>query len=236
MNRNILNKIGAFLKNPASIKFKLKDVAKRGLTLWAKFHFRPSTNLGKVLAEFQSKRPAKALPPDYADLWFLYKEVRRRKPRVVLEFGGGGSTVILAQALFDNAKTSPEHRGFLYSIDADQYWTGATAKAMPEHLKNCYEISYSPLLEVEYAEVPGWKHAKIPNIIPDFLYLDGPAGTAERKIAFDVLDMENKLPKNFYVVIDGRKENALFFKKHLKRSYNFRKRKFFFTYIFELIN
>jgi len=65
--------------------------------------------------EFIAHRPAHAYAPDFSDLWFLYKIVRRRKPTWILEFGSGCSTVILAQALWDNERESVEKSsGHLY--------------------------------------------------------------------------------------------------------------------------
>lgn len=66
--------------------------------------------------DFLAKRPPDAIPPEPADLWYLYRLVRRTKPRMILEFGSGCSTVLLAQALFDNTKESERQRGFLYSL------------------------------------------------------------------------------------------------------------------------
>jgi hypothetical protein len=94
--------------------------------------------------EFLKHRPPHAIPPDFADLWFLYETVRRRKPRCILEFGSGCSTVILAQALYDNRRNEILNTGYLYSVDADPYWAEVTFSSMQQHLQGLYEIWYSP--------------------------------------------------------------------------------------------
>jgi hypothetical protein len=180
-------------------------------------------------------RPPTAIPPDFADLWFLYKAVRTRKPRCILEFGSGCSTVILAQALWDNQRTSPDIGGYLYSVDGDQDWADVTTKLMPSHLVGLCEISYSPVLEIEHDGTPSFRHANVPNVIPDLLYLDGPALTPERQVAVDVLDIEERFPPGFCLIIDGRWQNTMFLKEYLKRHYRFKPRYLFTNYMFELI-
>lgn len=52
-----------------------------------------------TIDDFVAKRPSGSLKPDYADLWFLYSLITKRRPKVVLEFGSGVSTVVMARAL-----------------------------------------------------------------------------------------------------------------------------------------
>ncbi len=185
--------------------------------------------------DFLTLRPSHALLPDFTDLWFLYQTTRNRKPRYILEFGSGCSTVILAQALWDNRRASPQSGGHLYSIDADHYWAEVTARSIPQHLLASCEIYHSPLLEVEYEGTPAFRHAKLPDLAPDLLYLDGPAFTPERQVAVDVLDIEETFPSGFCMIIDGRWQNTIFLKEHLKRRYLFTHRRLFSNSVFELI-
>lgn len=187
-----------------------------------------------ALAMFLQGRPANAIAPNFADLWFLYQNVRRRKPRVVLEFGSGCSTVILAHALYQNATDDVLKRGFLYSVDADPQWAAIAKGSIPGHLQKICNLSYSPLIEVEHNGTPGYQHEIVPDVIPDFLYLDGPGLTAEREVAVDVLILEEKFPREFFMVVDGRTKNTLFLKQHLKRNYRFTENKLLFSYVFEL--
>ncbi|MBI2055286.1 MAG: hypothetical protein HYT42_00105 [Candidatus Sungbacteria bacterium] len=183
---------------------------------------------------FLKDRPKDAFAPSLGDLWFLYRMVRRRKPACILEFGSGCSTVLMAQALADNAERLSSVHGFIYSVDADSRWAAETEKFLPSHLKSFCEISYSPLLEGEYDGVPVFRHARIPNVRPDMLFLDGPALTAERQAAADPLDIENRFPQHFCMIVDGRWANTMFLKKHLKRRYGFRNLRLSSMSIFEL--
>ncbi len=100
----------------------------------------------EVIRAFVAKRPPNALPPDYADLWFLYRQVKARKPKVVLEFGSGCSTVVLAQALYHIGREAAELRGHLYAVDGEAAWAESTAAALPRHSRTLCTVSYSPLL------------------------------------------------------------------------------------------
>ncbi len=140
----------------------------------------------------------------------------------------------MAKAIFDNKKDLPEYDGRLYSVDADPDWAESTARSIPSFLNRFCEISYSPALNVEYHGTLGFRHVKVPDVIPNFVYLDGPGLTPERQVAVDILDMENRFPADFFLVVDGRKENTRFLRQHLKRCYIFKERKIFNNSFFTL--
>lgn len=223
----------------SSLRRKFDTFRKEPLSLWYRWVTKRSERQlrKRGYLDFLAHRPSEALPPRFADLWFLYQTVRHRKPRYILEFGSGCSTVILAQALWDNQRKSPTKKcdGFLYSVEADPYWADVTAKSVPAHLRGLCEVRYSPLLEVEYMKTPAFQHAEIPNIAPDFVYLDGPCLTRERQVAVDVLNMEGRFPPGFCMVVDGRWINAMFLRQHLKRQYVFKPKWLFGQSIFELV-
>lgn len=177
---------------------------------------------------FLRHRPPNSIRPDCADLWFLYRLVRKRRPRCVLEFGSGCSTVIMAYALRENGG------GVLYSVDADPYWAQVTKETLPTELQGIATITYSPVSEVEMYGVLGWRHVQIPDVEPDCLYLDGPALTPERRVAVDPLDLEDQFQPGFVMVVDGRPENANFLKRYFRRSYQIMHRKRFANTLFEL--
>jgi Methyltransferase domain len=164
------------------------------------------------LREFLHTRPRDAIPPDYSDLWFLYREVRRRRPTTVLEFGSGCSTVVLAFALHQNGD------GHLWSLDAEAAWAEATTVALPEAVRPLVTVVYAPVREDD-RDVRGWSYSNIPDVDPDFVYLDGPALTPDRKVAFDVLDLQSRLKPDCVVVVDGRRANVRYLEARLTREH-----------------
>ena len=132
-------------------------------------------------------RPDDAFKPDPCDLWFLYQEVRRQRPRVVFEFGSGCSTSIIAQALHDNGGDAR-----MVSLDAHERWTEVTRDSIPSHLRDIVEVRYSTLSVIELGSSKAYVHdARPADLVPDFMYVDGPALTDEVRGAADaVLEFE----------------------------------------------
>jgi Methyltransferase domain len=124
----------------------------------------PRAGVEAPLAAFIGARPGDAIPPDYRDLWSLYTTVRRRKPKVLLEFGSGCSTLVLALALSRNGI------GHLWSVDSEEKWAAATEPALIE-LRSLVTIVRSPIAEDD-RDVPGFTHSRIPDLRPDFVYVD----------------------------------------------------------------
>jgi hypothetical protein len=167
------------------------------------------------LRVFARAQPQGALSPNWSDLWFLYSLVRKRKPKTLLEFGSGWSSVVLAAAVRDNGA------GKLWSVETDQHWADVTEKAFPESLRSIVTVVRSEALP-EDRDVAGWLHANVPDIDPDFLYLDGPPLNTQRRVAFDPLDLEPRFQPGFVMVVDGRKTNSIYLRDHLQRRYAFR--------------
>lgn len=197
---------------------------------WSKYKVRSLRCFDSLMS-----RPPYAIPPNFADLWFLYKQVRKRKPRCILELGSGCSTVVLAQALFDNAREDNAQSGLLYSLEADPTWLEVTEKSMPEYLKGIYNIVYSPLIETEWMKIPALRYSVMPDIVPEFIYADGPKVTPEREITTDILEIEDRFPPQFYMVLDGRWITTMFLRRYLKNKYLFTPRWTFGNSTFERI-
>ncbi len=166
--------------------------------------------------DFMDSRPADALQPDYEDLWFLWRLVRKNRPNVVLEFGSGCSTVVIAHALADNGV------GHITSVDAQETWAEVTRSTVPDELRSYCEVVYSPVEEYESEGVPVYRHIEVPDIRPDLLYLDGPTLNQRVKVGVDPVLLEGNFPDGFVMVVDGRLANVEFLMRELKRDYDVR--------------
>ena len=80
---------------------------------------------------------------------------------------------------------------------------------------------------VDYEGQQVFRHQGLPDVVPDFIYLDGPAVRGDVKIAVDIVDMEAKLPDDVLIVIDGRYRNRHFLQKHLRQQYHCKVRTLF---------
>ena len=179
-------------------------------------------------------RPAEAYPCVPGDMLYLYKAVRDAQPEVILEFGSGCSTIMMSQALADNAQEGKVGR--LYSLDADTRWGQVTIDSMPDELVEWSDITLTEAIPSEFAGEPVWRYANIPGVVPDLIYLDGPALNKERKAAVDVLDMEMSLKPGSRLIVDGRIPNCKFLERHFQRNWRGKRNKLLKNRMYTLIN
>jgi hypothetical protein len=216
--------IVTFLQHPRqSLKDKRRAFIYRCVSGWG----RHRIDRAGVLPEYEAyrvARPARAWPPQYADLWFLYRMIRRRRPAVVWEFGSGNSTVIIARALVDNGT------GFLYSMDGEAEWADATRRALPERLRRVCMVRHAPFEAIAYDGHRACRHVGLPDQPPNFAYLD--SGWVP---TVDLLLVESCLPPDFYLVIDDRQRDTAFLLEHFRRRYRFSRRRLVRQQMFELV-
>ncbi len=185
-----------------------------------------------------------AIPVDKEDLVRIHQLIRSRKCFTVLEFGVGFSTIIIADALMKNKadweklENSPAIRNrFMFqcfSVDTSQKWMAIAKKRMPEALHSFVHFHFSKVEMGTYNGQMCHYYKNLPDIVPDFIYLDGPDPQAvegtingmsfqcmERTVmSGDVLLMESILLPGTFILIDGRTNNARFLKNNLKREYD----------------
>lgn len=169
-----------------------------------------------LLETFESvlqQRPTGALEPNYEDLWFLFDAIRQRAPQQAVEFGSGFSTYAIALALREN------NAGHLISLDGDEAWTAVTRASLPSELSAWCEIICAPVAEIEWQGTPAFQHSITPDVQADFLYLDSPPLTPERRVAVDPLLMEARFTEDVLIVVDGRRENVTFLQQYLAHEY-----------------
>ena len=182
-------------------------------------------------------------PPDLNDLARLHQIIRKRKSFTVLEFGLGLSTIVIADALAKNKcdflslEKVPEIRNrFMFqmvSVDSDKTWIEHTKDKFPDHLIQLVKFHFSTVSIGTFNDRICHYYDSLPNIIPDFIYLDGPnpkdvkgdiSGMNfqcdERTVmAADILRMESTLLPGTFVLIDGRTNNARFLANNFQRNF-----------------
>tara|TARA_B100000963_G_scaffold359796_1_gene388228 strand:+ start:11077 stop:11799 length:723 start_codon:yes stop_codon:yes gene_type:complete len=194
----------------------------------------------------QNNDPDQKVMYDIEDLVHIHKLVRKRKPFTTLEFGVGYSTVTICHALklnkeeYDSLPSKPKLRNSKlfkhYSVDSDQFWIENTKSNFPSDLKEFVNFNYSKVYATTINNLQLCSlYKNIPDIVPDFIYLDGPnpkdvQGNVnglsfkcnERTVmSGDLLLMESTLIPGAYILIDGRTNNANFLRNNFKRNYSF---------------
>jgi hypothetical protein len=175
------------------------------------------------LMDFMRGRPAEGIPPVSYDLWNLYRTVRTLRPQVVLEFGVGCSTFVLAEALARNGS------GHLYSCETSPYWLDAVDRHLPPRLKERCTLILSAAEMMTYGNSTCSRYVATPDVSPQLIYLDGPftpdiPGWPEDKAvcAADPVLLEPRLTAGCRLIVDGRFDNVEFLQRNLKRNWRTR--------------
>jgi Methyltransferase domain len=74
------------------------------------------------------------LSPQWDRLWTLYELIRRKRPDLVLEYGSGYSTAVMAKALKDNGS------GKLVSLETSAEWGRVTVSRLPSGYAQIVEL------------------------------------------------------------------------------------------------
>lgn len=182
------------------------------------------------------------LPPDLDDLARLHRLVRMRRSFSVLEFGVGYSTVVLADALARNEAdfiaagrpVAPPAGAFrLCSVDTGPAWIALTERRLPDHLRARVTLSCSAVNAGTFAGQLCHYYEILPDIGPDFVYLDGPdpravagavngigfANEERTPLAADLLLLEPSFVPGLMILVDGRVNNARFLSRNFSRDY-----------------
>ena len=182
-------------------------------------------------------------PPEAVDLARIHRLIRTRKSLTVLEFGVGYSTIVIADALRKNRDewealaSPPEVRNrFLFhcfSVDASKSWLELAQSKFPDELRPFVTFHYSPVKIGTHNGQLCHFYENLPDVIPDFIYLDGPDPAdvqgsihgltfqcPERTVmSGDPLLLESTLLPGFFMLLDGRTNNARFLQRNFRRTY-----------------
>ena len=198
------------------------------------------------------------IKPDFIDLKRIYDLVLKRKPKCILEFGSGFSTIAFALAAREN-ETNYNIPTRIFSLESDINWLKNTQKILPLELKKYVNFSFSKNKIICWANQISTIHEILPDISPNLIYLDGPSPeivdgnlnnlTFKSKIYYnennsifykrgtrnivsaDPLMYESTAPNDFFILIDRRYAAANFIQKNLKYSYKIIKSPYFGGYV-----
>lgn len=184
------------------------------------------------------------IPPEANDLVRLHKILRKTRPFTILEFGVGYSTLIMADALYKNKLEWELYHSDelirnrfmfkLFSVDTSNDWIAYTEKKIPKHFRDIINLHQSDAYAGIFRGQICHYFEKLPDIVPDFIYLDGPASKEvngnisgltfkcqERTVmSADLLLMEPTFLPGLTIVIDGRINNARFLERNFTRKYD----------------
>lgn len=162
--------------------------------------------LEALAALYYGVSPDRALPvtrgwaasPDL--LWYLYRTVRRRRPRLVLECGSGVSTLVLAYGLRAVAA------GRVVALEHDPRHAELTRALLREHgLSQWGQVRTAPLVDLSLAG-QSWRWydpAALPAGPVDLVFVDGPPGDTGPQARYPAVPLlRDRLAPDALVVLD----------------------------------
>lgn len=157
------------------------------------------------------------IEPDYADLLNLFNNVKKIKPKYILELGGGYSTVALASAA-RYLKLKKNINCKIISIDQSEKYLEYNKQLLSNELKNYVDFFYRPLIIKKINNIKVSHYQNIPKYNYQFLYEDR-HDHEETTIAGDIYLLEDQTTSLSFC-IDGMWDTVNFLKKNLKKQYH----------------
>jgi hypothetical protein len=199
----------------ARLRYAPGRAVRRLATRWRQRRaFRTLSELG-VIAYFDGY-PPNALQPKYDELLALYLVIQKRKPKVILELGGGYSTFVIAHAVRElHARNC---QAIFYSVDQSDHWQQVVKDHMPKDLLPFVRFWRG---DPELIELNG-ETVSIYNSLPveaaNLVFVDG--GLVQgNKIGADALLLEQNAPEDYGILIDERRHTVAFLKRTLAHRY-----------------
>lgn len=201
--------------------------------------------LDSALDRAVSAVATKPFEPDYADLARLHHLVLSRRVLSSLEFGSGFSTAILAHAHrilhehfadWAKANTRVDTPFHVHAVEEAPHYFDITRARLGHGLAPFASVTRSSVEMILHDNRIATVYSRLPNICPDFIYLDGPSQyatdaevngislttRARMPMSADILRIEFLLEPGTLILVDGRTANARFLKAYLKRNWKYR--------------
>jgi len=157
-------------------------------------------------------------PPDYGDLYNLFRLAMKLRPRVSLEVGSGYSTLVFAEALRRIIEEEGGAGRVHYCLEQDETYLELIKDYLgPEHSKYVKFVKTS-LMVREVANQKVSICSDFPDVVVDLFYEDR-TDHPEFPIAGDALSIEIQMPVTFAICVDGMRPTVDFYKRNLKRDY-----------------
>ncbi len=164
-------------------------------------------------------------PIDYIDLLNLWKNIIKRKPNVILEIGSGYSTFVIIAAINElNSLNNIRVKKF-YSLEQNEQYLDDMKKFMSKEYLDKVNFILTDLKMEKIHDTEVTTCSNFPKDKINFIYEDR-SDHPIYKIAGDALKIEENMPEDYFICVDGMTETVNFYKKFLKRKYKYSGGKF----------
>jgi predicted O-methyltransferase YrrM len=143
----------------------------------------------------------------YSDYLTLYEQVKSFKPKEILECGTGITTVVLAQALLENARETGGDPGRVTSMEDDQEWYDVAKTRLPEAVSSVVDLIHSPKVDGYYKCFRGVMYETVPDRPYDFVFSDGPDRhspvNGDKLFNLDLINVVRRADRPVRAVVDN---------------------------------
>jgi hypothetical protein len=168
-------------------------------------NLKKNTELFSTLTDY--RKISNSTGCSFSDLWVLYNHTKKYKPKEILECGTGLSTIVMAQALMENAKQG-YRQGRITSMEDQEKWYRHAKSIIPSQLKPYIDLIHSEKVEYCYAIFRGVGYKNVPERPYEFVFIDGPAIAAPSDgmtaFDFDYINLVKKSSNPVFGIIDKR--------------------------------
>jgi hypothetical protein len=191
-------------------KYVIK-ILQRVINRIAVTNLRKNLQLWQELTTYQKK--TKSTGCSNSDYWELYKAIRIRKPKEVLECGPGVSTLIMSYALMENEKEG--FPGRITAMEQSEVYFKMSMELIPKYLLPFVEFKLSPCIEDYFSLFRGIRYRDVPDRHYDFIFVDGPELHAPSDGAltfdFDYIHIVKNSDLPVYGIVDYRLSTSYVF-------------------------
>ncbi len=190
---------------PHALRKPILYLARKPIEAAARRRVQANADLWSLIQAYLAKTESTGC--QYVDYDVLYRRIRETKPREVLECGTGVSTLVVAQALRENALRDGI-RGRVTSMEDMEHWFEMATRLFPDELRDYAEIRLSSKIEDGYTVFRGVRYAEIPDRRYELVFVDGPGTLAPsdgtRSFDFDFLHVVRHAEHPVFGIVDGR--------------------------------
>jgi predicted O-methyltransferase YrrM len=181
------------------------QLARRGFERAARRRVQADEGLWRLLQAYLAKTDSTGC--DYVDYDVLHRRIRQSKPREVLECGTGASSVVVAHALWQNARENGI-QGRVTSMEESEHWFEMADRLLPDELRDHVDMRLSAKTEDAYTIFRGVRYADVPNRRYELVFIDGPGTLAPsdgtRSFDFDFIHVVRGADHLVSGIVDGR--------------------------------
>jgi hypothetical protein len=229
--RRLLNALGSRIKRLikrlglTSLFHPLRTFRIRKTQALAQTYFENTSDLRAIAKLVEGSESTGAGLTDYH---LLHQYVLARRPRRILEFGSGRTSLIIAHALYmahrDSGGTASGH---LYSMEDVPGFHEDAKRLLPDTLRPYVTFLLSPKREFSWRnEIWGFGYSELPVGPFDLVFVDGPTEYRNKEdirlgrkgVCLDLLCLLERDPDTLMdVIIDGKFNSAEAFQSVLPR-------------------